>query len=164
MNRYSWVCSGMSTPPHPARLLAAAWSLPRHGARIRRGGGEALDRPWPGAARPGGRVRACITHGLSHHLIWEAGLLHPSCKGEARQDCAVFPTGAPRTGPGSGHGDDPVPAQASHGGSPPRATHQPNGNKANERLPETRLWVPREGGRPPEAGTGRHYGGQRAML
>lgn len=165
MNRYSWVCLGASTSPHPARLRNGAQT----GRGGRQGGGEVPGWPRSGgswargaAGRAGG---ACVHHTRyhSHHLIWEAGLLHPSCKGEAEQDCAVFPTGAPRAGPGSGHGDDPDPMGTGRGGSPPGPPTTPTGTKPTTGCPKHRPWLPREvGGR--RGGAGRHYGGLRAML
>lgn len=53
-------------------------------------------------------------------------------------------------------GLNPCPHRSRPWQQPPRATHHPDGNKAKEGLPETRLWVPREGRKPPTAG--RRYG------
>lgn len=102
----------------------------------KRRGGRARGAPGHGELRAGREVRACITRSHGHHLIWEAGLLHPSCKGEAEQDCAVFPTGAPRAGPGSGRGADPDPMGSGRGGSPPGPPTSPAGTKPTRGCPK----------------------------
>lgn len=178
MNRYSWVCFGASTPPHPARLLAAARSL----LLLRQGGTNSEGRwaGWQGgagpaaaggssargAARRGGRVRACITRYQSHHLIWEAGLLHPSCKGEAEQDRVVFPTGAPVRGLDPATGPTPSPREpamvaAPQGHPPPRREQSKQGAARNTALGPG---SPGRAAGPPQQGQAGAGGGQRAML
>lgn len=102
----------------------------------KRRGGRGRGAPGHGELRAGREVRACITRYHSHHLILEAGLLHPSCKGEAEQDCAVFATGAPRAGPGSGHGADPDPMGTGRGGRPPGPPTSPTGTKPTMGCPK----------------------------
>lgn len=183
MNRYSWVCFGASTLPHPARLLAAARScllLLRQGARIRRGGGhgggEALGRQWPGAPRygggglrggAGGYVRA--SHATRATILsGKRDYFSPAAREKPSKIALFSQPEPPHAGPGSGHGANPSPTGTRCGGRPPpprpRATHHPDANKASEGKHGSGPWVPREGGRPPAAGAGGHYGGQRTML
>lgn len=146
MNRYSWVCFRASTPPHPARL--------RNGAQTGMGGGEA-----PGWPRSGGcwaRGAAGRAGGACVHLTLPqppsylgSGITSPQLQGRKPSRTAPFSQPEPPA-----HGLDPATALTptpweADAGQPPRATHHPDGNKANEGLPETR---PQRGGWPPWQG------------
>lgn len=138
MNRYSWVCFGESTPPHPARLRNGARSGKRGGQGAgKRRGGRGRGAPGQGELRAGREVRACITRYHSHHLIWESGITSPQLQEEKPSGIAPFSQPEPpASGPGSGHGADPDPMGTGRGCSPPGPPTTPTGTKPARGCPK----------------------------
>lgn len=86
-----------------------------------------------------------------------SGITSAQLRGRRRGRLRRFPQPEPPMhSPDLAAGLNPCPHRSWPWRQHPRATHHPDGNKANEGLPETRLWVPREGRGLPTAG--RHYG------
>lgn len=94
--------------------------------------------PRPGAPRQGGRVRACITRYQSHHLIWEAGLLHPSCTGRSREQDWFSQPEPLRAGLDPAAELPLCPLEPEFHG----VTHHPDSDKANRGLSKTQPWFP----------------------
>lgn len=145
MNRYSWVCFGESTPPHPARLRNGA----RSGKRGGQGAGKRRGGRGRGAPGQGGRcVRA--SHATTATILsGRAGLLHPSCKKRNRAGLRRFPNQSPpQQGLDPATGLTPTPWEqdagaAPQGHPPPRREQSQRGAARNASL------GPQRGGWPP---------------